>query len=326
MSRALLSREAFAALVEHIVQTVEPPLRLAVRTMLTTLRDRLDQEAFAAAVKAGDVAGALRLALDAMVVHEAAAPVRRAISSGVIWAGERWTTVTPRGRRTGFDALHPSVAEAVAAMQVRRLGDWNRESQEAVRLVIADGLRRQQSMPEIAHRVRTMLGLPPRLEEAAQRYETMLRTGDRIALRRGLRDATLDARLTKHLGATAPGVPPRLVQRAVTAYRRTASRWVERSLAQTLAHDVATLTEAAAWRQAIREGRVEEAALVKEWRTRRDARVRPHHAVMEGIVVGYHDLFDVPVDGIVQWPGENAWGCRCHAWVRPRLARDRTAT
>jgi len=168
-------------------------------------------------------------------------------------------------------------------------------------------LRNGATISEITDRISEIVGLNSRQLQAIDNYRKLLEDGNKAAFSRILRNESFDGRM----GAT---LTQRQINQMVDSYRRNMTRF----RAETIAQDQTLEIIDSAMEEAVREsGEVVE----KEWRSRRDNRVRDTHKQHIGLdgkkVIGVDTYFVSPSGAKLRRPRDfsapafETRGCRC---------------
>lgn len=168
-------------------------------------------------------------------------------------------------------------------------------------------LRNGATTSEIVTRISDVVGLNSRQLQAIDNYRKLLEDGNKAAFSRVLRNETFDGRIGSIL-------TQRQIDQMVNAYRLNMIRF----RAETIAKDQTLEIIDSAMEEAVREsGEVIE----KEWRSRRDDRVRDTHKQHIGLdgkkVIGVDTYFTSPSGARLRRPRDfsapafETRGCRC---------------
>lgn len=155
--------------------------------------------------------------------------------------------------------------------------------------------------------------LPASLRQRVADYEFELRTGDRNALTRTLRDERSDRKVRRFFRA-GDLLAEEDIGRLVRFYERSLAGFTEDLERDLYRRQTTQFRLLAQWEEKL-QGRPElRESAVKVWHTRGDHKVREDHQSMDGRGVMFDALFATPDTGIIVAPPV-AYGCRCFASV-----------
>ncbi|WP_119140722.1 hypothetical protein [Pseudomonas reidholzensis] len=233
------------------------------------------------------------------------------------------------------------LAEHIAALKAQMAMD----QVDGIRVTVSSGLQAGRSPRQIAldlagrvskqtgRRTGGSVGLPGNFAQYVADARTQLRSGDAEQLRKYLtrtrRDKRFDATVLRALKEGRPV--------AQADADRIAGRYADRLL-QTHAQMIArteALESFGAGRDRVYEQLVERGlpreAIVKDWETRRDEKVRNSHAGMQGQTRALGEPFSANSGALLRYPGDRGLGagwdetanCRCQAryTIRANYAR-----
>ena len=323
--------------VEKLIAEWAPRLRQAFLQAIATLGDRVPLGDVEAALRRGDVDGAVRaVGLDPAAFDGLAAQVAAAYAAG----GSATTANLPAVRDEAgarlmvlFSARNPQ-AEAYlrthAAALVTEIID---DQRQAIRQHLTAGMEAGQGPRAVAlelvgrvnpttrKRVGGVLGLTSAQEEWSKNYRAELEGLRPSALKRQLRDSRFDGAVRRAISTGQP-LSPDQIAKMVTAYRSRALLSRAQNIARTEAMTALNKSEFDAVAQAIEKGHTDERYVEKEWLSAEDTRVRHTHSVLNKTKVGFREHFVSESGARLLHPGdpsapvEEIAGCRCHYRIR----------
>lgn len=305
-------------------------------------RDQVSLKALTAAIKAGDVDGAVKaLGIEAARFR----PLDAAITDTFESVGEDITahaiTNATVGLRVGplFD-IRAGSAEGWIRQHTTGLVTQITDDQRAlVRQALAPlhsgfdpmmtGDSPQKLALDLVGRVNRatgsreggLIGLTSQQAEWVANYQAELQgVPSADALSRKLRDQRFDRTIQKAIDQGRE-IPADTREAIVAAYKNRALRMRATTIARNEADAVSIQAQQEAWSQALDRGIVSQDKLARYWITAGDDRVRPTHRVIPGMNkngVGFTEPFQTPKGPTMQ-PG---WsfdpGCRCRVRIRVR--------
>jgi hypothetical protein len=309
-----------AEAVDRLVTTLERKIGRSWVAMVEFLRKRNKLGAVEAAVRRGDVDGAV----DGIV--KAAARFADDVNAGfqiAQAAAARWLDGEVTDRLIRYDI---SNERAVAWMRSNRLqlgGGISQELRESIGDTIADGLRQGRNPLSIARDIRDGLGLTAHQRRIVRNYRKALETRDfSDALGRELRDGRYDRGI---LAAQRDGVPlPReKINAMVDRYRQRMIAHRAETIARTEALRAAHAGQHELFQSAVDGGDIKERQLVRRWLHRnRGKHNRDFHHVMNGQTRGLNEAFKSGLGNLLKYPGDRyapareTVNCRCVVTTR----------
>lgn len=248
--------------------------------------------------------------------------VREAIRRGLVQGVPYYARDLPgAGRINGqlvvsFDVLNPRMVDAVRELETRVITTLDESIRDTVKAFVENGLRDGVNPRTVARQLRQVIGLAPNQETAVRNFERALRGENPNAspLDYQLRDRRFDPTLRK-------GAPlsEEQIDRMVTAYRKRLIAFNAETNARTAALDAQKLAQRLSWEDAIAKGIVIRDRMRKTWVGVLDDRERATHVQMEGVTVGFDDVFVLPDGKRELIPGDGEFNCRCIArmWQAP---------
>jgi hypothetical protein len=248
--------------------------------------------------------------------------VREAIRRGLVQGVPYFARDLPgAGRINGrlvvsFDVLNPRMIDAVRELETRVITTLDESIRDTVKAFVENGIRDGVNPRTVARNLRAVIGLAPNQETAIRNFERALRGENPNAspLDYQLRDRRFDRTLAKGEPLTEEQI-----DRMVTAYRKRMIAFNAETNARTAALDTQKLAQRLSFEDAIAKGIVSRDRMRKTWIGVMDDRERDTHRAMEGVTVGFDDVFVLPDGKRELIPGDGEFNCRCVA----RYSQDR---
>lgn len=322
-----------------LIEDWEPEIAEAFLSAVREITSGVRFSDLVAAIRAGDVEGAIRLVgLDPVQFRALDRIIEQAFEAGGVGTADGMRG--PLGLRIAprFDFRAPEAQAWLRAHTVDLISQITDDQRVLIRQVLAPlrspldpmvtGDTPQKLALDLVGRVNRatnareggILGLTSQQARWATNYAREVANSDPAALTRLLRDRRYDATIRKAIRTGQP-VPADMQARMVEAYRSRALKRRAETIALNEASEVLHRAQQEAWDQVIGNGVVAETRVKRFWITVGDDRVRPTHAAVPGMNkegVGLKAPFQTP-KGPTMNPG---WrfdpGCRCR--VRIRLA------
>lgn len=304
-------------LARSLEDKVERLLRKAFLEHVARIRDELTITRIERLLREGRVAEAVEVARLAArdVADEWTTGFFLAASAAAVAAG------LPSYDRVGNDAVR-----RIRAAEARFTSELSRDLAGTWRAIAARGVQEQQSTRTIARQIRASVGLSARHEQMVQNYRAALERGSREALRRALRDRRYDASVVR-AAERGESLGAQRIDDMVDAYRRRLIVHRAQAIAETAATRALSSGQQSAWTQAVQEGAVESTLVEREWRSRRDGKVRgSHRHPLHGQVRGLDETFLSGAGNQLRYPGDpdaptsETARCRCRLRFRLRAA------
>ena len=221
-----------------------------------------------------------------------------------------------------FDPLDPLSASIIR----RILGQIELERKQTVRAsnleLILQGQSEGLSPSQIASRIQIYSGLTLNQIRTVLNYENLLRSGNKEAARRLLRDPSFDPLLTRKGPLVLTNEQ---IQMMVAAYRNKMLNSHAEFLGRNLANKIINEARQEALKQVLNRMNLPQNFLVKEWRSVRDNRVRRTHNHSVGMdgqkVRGMEAHFVSPSGARLKHPHDSSApisetaGCRCRMLI-----------
>lgn len=306
-----------ASRIRGLINRAEPSLRRAFEDIIKQLKSETTLAALATLLEQGLVDEALQQAA------RAGARFSAFVNGVYVAAGADTADFVGKSLEAIVDFDQTNV-RAVSRMQLNRLRfirGFNEEQRRATQEALVDGIQRGVNPRQAAREFRDSIGITQKQQRAVNSYRRLLTSNSREALNRQLRDRRFDRTIIRAIETDTPLTG--------TQINRMVSRYSERSLKHR--SEVIARTEALRsvhegssemYRQAIDEGVIDQATLIRTWNTAADERVRDSHDVIDGEEVGIEEPFVTGNGNELLWPGdinappEETIQCRCAVSTR----------
>jgi hypothetical protein len=318
--RTAAERRAYEALTRAARRTA-PGIAQSLLAGMRALADRLDYTAIARLIETGGVEALMREVFSAERVSAdlvvARTDIRHAIERG---GSAQLRAILPTGA-VAFDAVNPLALAALGRVEAVSIGPYGLALRDTIRQAVQDGLAAGTPPRTIARGLREVIGLAPTQRQWVENYRAALEAGDYSkALGYQLRDKRSD-RLLARLAGKGGDLDAAAITRLTDAYRRKLTAYHAEVVARQAALDAYREGQRAALDIAIEAGALDPDRAMKRWvYPFVSQEPRPEHVALNGVAIPLRDPW--PVDGGVQVPGQNAYGCRCSQvyFLRPRPA------
>ncbi len=223
----------------------------------------------------------------------------------------------------GFDRVNHRAVNYMQNQRLRLISELTDQQRAATREALVDGIRRGLNPNAQARNFRASIGLTQNQQRHVQNYRTYLsRTaeGDATALNRELRDRRFDGSIRRSITTGEP-LSPAQIDRMTERYRDRYRAFRTRTIARTEALSAVHSASHEAYLQAIDEGHIDEANLIRTWITANDDRVRLTHLAARGQQRGMRERFSVG-GALLLHPGDPSGprrevvNCRCDVTTR----------
>lgn len=179
------------------------------------------------------------------------------------------------------------------ALEVNRFkSDLNESQRKLIYQVVAQGRVDGISPRLIAKKLAETLGMTEQQFLAVENYRRLLEGGSSEALKRELRDKRFDKTISRAIADKKP-LTQEQIDRMVAAYRRRYIRYRSETMTRTVSGQIIEAGRDAAANQMLEKAGLQPGDMVKEWRSRRDDKVRyTHtHASLDGQKVKQNEYF-----------------------------------
>lgn len=292
-----------------------PEIRAAILAAFRLIADQMSEAEIVRAIQLGQVARLFAEAQDRAARMLAYQQVREALRRGVLDGVKFYARELPKAGRidgtlvVGFDVLNPRMIDAVRELETKVITTLDTALVDTVKAFVENGIRDGVNPRTVARSLRTVIGLAPNQELAVRNFEKALRGENPNASPTDyqLRDKRFDKTIAKG------NLTEEQIDRMVTAYRKRMVAFNAETNARTAALDAQKLAQRLSWEDAIAKGIVSRDRMRKTWVGVLDDRERATHVKMEGVTVGFDDVFVLPDGQRQQIPGDTEYNCRCIA-------------
>lgn len=291
---------------------LQPDVAAAILRAFQIIRDSLTEAEVAKALKSGSFD---RLIDDALLTR-AFLPFRQQLVTTVQRGFKLASRDLPKAGRiegniaVSFDHLSVHVIEAIRVLESKALDTLKGDVKETTRAFLENALRDGKPPSVAARQLRSVIGLAPNQEAAVRNFEAMLRSGDREALKRSLRDRRFDSTIEKAFGADGTGLKETQVESMTAAYKRKFVAWNASTNAKTHTFSAYKLGQKLSWQDAAEKGVIPNGFIVTRTWVHFDPQPdpRPAHIAMNGETVPMDDLYS---NGDSYAGEQDPWNCHC---------------
>ena len=309
-----------ASRIERLIARIEPRFRVRFLDFVKRFKDKLTLSRLEEFLRLGKIE-------EAMVLSEI-----EAIRLGRVWgdayvlAGDEAAAFVANALNisVNFNVVNENALQQIRDNQLRLVREFTFKQRMATKEALENGVRRGINPRDMAREFRGSIGLTQRQVRAVNNFRHLLETNNRQALQRLLRDRRFDPSFRR---AVNSGVPLRQdqIDKMVNRYRERYVKYRSEVIARTEALRSANAGTEQLYQQAISDGTMSPADLIREWRTGQDGRVRnPAHTAMHGQKRPFGQLFMSGKGNMLQRPGDpgappsETIQCRCALTTRFR--------
>lgn len=288
-----------------------PPVGAAFLEAVKQLRERLPESQVERLIAAGDVIGISALLFTSDTGRSAFTDFRDAIRESIQRSALRFAKDIPASRqlRVQLDVFDPRTVAGIRAFEQTVIDKTGQTLSDAVRGAVEAGLREGVNPRTIARGIRDVVGLTKEQEVWVRNFRDELVRGDIRVFERQLLDQRFVTTLRKAFANG--GLSREQIDRMVASYRKRTIAYHAETVARTVAINSMKEGQLAIWQQAIDQGVIDDGDLTVTWRTKMDGRERDTHAAMNGTTIRFGERWLVPGVGLVRYPGEREFNCRC---------------
>lgn len=316
-------RRAAARLEAEMFQAFERAMRIA--------KGQIDVDALTAALEAGNVLEAARLA---QITPAALAPMTGAIQSTFVAGGETIAAGIPiKAGVLGFDGRAVRAeqwAREHSALFVKQItDDHTMMVRDVTEKLLADNVDPRKAALDLVGRLNRatgkreggFIGLTQKQAQHVFNAGQQLRDLDPAYFQRKLRDKRFDSLVQRAIAEGRP-IPASKIAQIEQAYRTKYERYRGEMIARTETLNALRAGRHEGLTQAGEQGIIRPDRIATQWDATLDRRTRPDHALMHGqISHGESDPFRLPDGSLMRFPGDSALGahasqiiqCRCYA-------------
>jgi len=184
-----------------------------------------------------------------------------------------WLARNVGGIVIGFDQTNTRAVDAMRNNGLRLVSNFTQQQRRATNQALVQGITEGANPRDQARAFRNSIGLTQQQERWVRSYEQSLRSLDRDALRRKLRDGRFDSTVSRAINSGDP-LSEQQIQRMVKRYRERALKLRSETIARTEALRSVHEGTNEMYKQAIENGELRADQLVRIWNTAGDTRVR----------------------------------------------------
>ena len=274
------------------------------------VRALLGEAKIADLLRSGSAELVVRAILTSEVLDRALIPVSEQVYDTIRRAFQQTVPDLPKGGTVdhvlavSFNRLNPDVLAAIQQLDSAVIEGLKTDIREAVRMVIAEGLKNGDSPSTIAMGLRDYIGLgPTQAQEVLNFRDALMGVDGRSVADYSLRNRVVDGLLKRNGSLT-----PAQVEKYTDAYRKARIANNTTTVATTAMKDSYKLGQRASWLDAADKGVVPaDYTVLKTWVGVMDDREREEHVAMEGETVP----MDEPYSNGNMDPGDDTYNCRC---------------
>lgn len=268
------------------VQRLDPRLRRAFLAAVERLRGRIDVDALAQAIEAGDIEGAMQvIGADTLGPEWQAAglteSLQDSVRAGAAVARQNLPDSVSMFMR--FDLVNPRAAEAIRRNELRLIREVTDETRAAVREVVQDAVVSGGNPRVQARTIKQHVGLTRKQSRALRNFRDQLEQqtnvpGGRSMQPAGSRRLNAVERRQAARQVRDGGMTQADIDSMVRNYERRLTRLRAETIARTETQRAAAEGQLEQWRQAAEQGLLDISTVRRKWITAGDERVRSWHA------------------------------------------------
>ena len=303
----------------EIADNAAPATKAAFLEALRRVRNAAKEAELRDAIARGDVNAAMRaLGVEEGLSESLKPGLTKPLEDAFIAAG-RATPAKTMGVHVGmsFNLTNPNTATFLRNYDFGLIRDISQQTRDGIRTVIQNAFAMGGHPYEQARQIRESIGLTDDQAQAVTNFENLLRTKDRAALTRAMRDRRHDPTLERALGAGADRtLSDEQIATMVNRYRNRAILNRAQMIARTETMRASNAAQNMAWGQAADQGLLNRTALRRFWLVTPDDRLCEY---CEQVPDMNED--GVPLDGYFDTPyGPAMYGplhplCRCITYI-----------
>lgn len=314
------------AQIDALIEKLEPSLRKAFQSAVDDMRNNVDLDDLATALRRGDINAAI---LAANIQPAALNGFLRAYELAFETAGA--AEIATLKLNLIFNVRHLSGEQQLrqyGALFVQAVTD---DTKAMLRTVLTASLARGQGALAAARDVRSYIGITNYDAGIALNFRRKLTTDPKALLSElsaekgkgnyDLRDRRLDGIIRRAVMDGKP-ISPKDVDIIVNTYKNRKIAERAKAIARTETLSAVNTGKQEAYQQAVDSGKIAAQNVRKVWNTRMDGRERLTHAALNGDSVGLNERFRSPSGALLLHPGDRTapaseiCNCRCNATYR----------
>jgi len=312
----------------------------AFERAVADLRAGADLGRILTALQRGDLAEAIAaMNLDEAAMNRLVVEIETAFrEAGDLAASEMPPLTDQSGARVifRFNVRNPAAERWLREHSSRLVTDIMEDQRVAIRAALERGMARGDNPRTTAldivgrlnkvskQREGGIIGLTSQQEQFVSnaRYE-LEQGGDANYFKRALRDKRYDRTIKKAMDAGEP-ISPETITAAIRSYKNRLLKYRADAIGRSESLTALRKAENDAYRQAVEDGKVDQDAIIKDWDSTGDRKVRNSHVVLDGQTRRFMEPFVSPTGARMQFPGDTSLGapaseiiqCRCRARYR----------
>lgn len=327
--------DQWADMIDRLASKFEKPVADAFKVAAKTLADRASVAALAEAIAQGNVAAVvsiLGIAQDGSSFAGVLPPLQQAASA----AGQAsLATAAASGGVAGatntvlsFDLFNPHTSAFLRDYGFRLIQQISQEVREGIGEAIRAGVEAGQGPAVTARAVKQVagFGLTKQQARALHNYRRELENLDAAALERMLRDKRFDKTIKAAIkGVKGKALTKEQIDKMVARYAERLLAHRAMVIARTESLRAANMGSHLAMRQAVENGSVPEAAIVRRWIVAKDERVCPSCKQIPKLNpkgVGLRETFKTPLGAKLLPPAHPLCRCAIVHRIRPAFTGD----
>ena len=240
------------------------------------------------------------------------------VNISVVETGSNTSSViaTVTSTPTFFDQTNHRAVLLMRENRGRLIREFAASQRDVVTDVIADGITRGLNPIEQARNFRNSIGLTAHQNKAVRNYERLLRTNNRSALRRQLRDRRSDRSVLRALANKKP-LKENQISSMVERYRQRYIKYRAEAIGRTEALRSVHQANNEAFNQAIEFGTLVGDELESTWNVLSDPELRDSHSFLSGVKQPFGEPFLSGNGNFLRYPGDETAPaddivhCRC---------------
>lgn len=301
--------------LDALLSEQEATIQAAFREFIREVNSEAVAKEIADRLEVGDVNGALGIVDSYTVRFANVLPVVQSVV-GVAEAAALSQLVGQFAVAITFDPSHPRAAQLARANRLSLIREFTDEQRAATRQAISRSFKTGAGTADTARAFRGSIGLNSVQEAYVASYERALRSLDRNALGRALRDRRYDGTVGRAIELKKP-LTETQINRMVDRYRARALAMRSENIARTEALRATSQARQESLRQMLEQTGTDPRLVQRIWNATHDARVRDWHASMQDQRRGLDEAFKDGKGNAVLYPGdpdapaETTINCRC---------------
>jgi hypothetical protein len=346
MAKRPSSRTRIRQLIDDLEPSVKKAFDEGVDTMRLNGLSRSEQRAIEVrlenAIRQGNVEDAARaLNIDTSSFRSLTKAVDNVFEAGGDEAARKVPKITENNSSTAvfrFDIGNPSAAQDLRQNSATLVTNITNDQMQVIRETLADGIAQgrapRRTALDLVGRVNKVtgrreggvIGLSSPQARYVENMRQRLLSGDPKEMAKVFnmerRDKRFDATIRAAIAAGKP-LDDATVRRLTGRYADRLLQLRGETIARTETMTAFNKGQMASMQQAIAEGRVSAAVVVKTWHAFLDERTRFTHRSLNKTTVGFNDMFQTPRGRFMAYPGDPQGGAEevvcCRCWMETSI-------